>query len=95
MSLVYGGVAKDNMGKTVPYYIDTDDLDDAEYHYLRKVERYREIDGRARKLYSDILNSRVSAQDIESISTYAWVNDDLALLVLEEKLNSKKGACHV
>lgn len=26
MSLVYGGVAKDNMGKTVPYYIDTDDL---------------------------------------------------------------------
>lgn len=95
MSLVYGGVAKDNMGKIVPYYIDTDDLDDAEYHYLRKVERYREIDGRARKLYSDILNSRVSAQDIESISTYAWVNDDLALLVLEEKLNSKKGACHV
>ena len=46
--MVYGGVAKDNMGKTVPYYIDTDDLDDAEYHYLRKVERYREIDGRAR-----------------------------------------------
>ena len=51
-------------------YIDTDDLEQAEYHYYRKAESLGE-----NRVALDILRGDLTAEDIETDEKYAWLAD--------------------
>lgn len=85
MALIYGGTDKDYLGRPVPFYIDTDDLDDPEYHYLRLAEEMQSVVPGASKIYRDILCGRLTAREIESNAKYSWMTDEVSLLVLRSK----------
>lgn len=51
-------------------YIDTDDLEQAEYHYFRRAE---ELGRRDIAMY--ILKGQIDAFDIEHDAEYAWLAD--------------------
>lgn len=85
MALICCGVEKDEYGRPVCAYIDTDDLDDAEYHYFRKAEELRNKIKQAQKVARLILTGKLKAYEIEKNPEYGWLTDDLSELVRETK----------
>lgn len=75
MALIPCGYTKDEYGRTVAYSIDTDDLDDAEYHYYCKARDLRNKVAGALKTAREILLGELRASEIEHNPKYSWLAD--------------------
>lgn len=70
MALVQIGCEKDDYGRPCPVYKDTDDLDDAEYHYYCNAKKLPEYNWAWQ-----ILIGNLTAELIESDDRYASLRD--------------------
>lgn len=85
MALVPCGYTKDGYGRLVMYSIDTDDLDDAEYHYYCKARDLSNKVKGASKVAKDILTGVLKANDIEGNPKFDWLTDDFVSLIAESR----------
>lgn len=78
MALVQIGCEKDEYGRPCPVYKDTDDLDDAEYHYYCNAKKsFTDASIKFPEYYwaRQILLGSLTAEMIESDDKYASLRD--------------------
>ena len=85
MALIKIKSQKDDRGRIQDVFVDTDDLDDADYHYYRKCEKLLKKTSGSDNLCSQynkyqltcqrILTGRLNAYEIEHNAEYEWLKD--------------------